>query len=57
MYVPFKAHILSFYTMAQLRKLHEQYAHPSAVRLYDFLRSAGVKAITPETLEKLKYIV
>ena len=49
LYVPLKAPIQSFYTMAQLRKLHKQFAHPSAVKLYDLLKAAGLKAITPKS--------
>ena len=54
LYVPLKAPIQSFYTMAQLRKLHKQIANPPAVKLYDLLKSAVLKAVTPKTLEKLE---
>ena len=39
-----------------MRKLHKQFAHPSAVKLYDLLKASGINAVTPRTLEKLEYI-
>ena len=57
LYVPLKAPLQFFYTTAQLRKLHTQFAHPSAIRLYDLLKTSRMKAATPKTLEKFEYIV
>ena len=45
-----------FYTSAQLRKLHRQFCHPLAEKLYNLLKTAGVEAVTPKTLEKLEHI-
>ncbi len=47
----------TFYTSVQLHKLHRQFAHPSAEKLYNLLQRAGLEAVTPETLERLKEIV
>ena len=47
----------TFYSTAQLLKLHRQFAHPSAETLYALLRRAGLKAVTQQTLERLKEIV
>ena len=33
------------------------FAHPSATKLYDFLKTAGTKVLTPKTLGKLEYLV
>ena len=57
MYAPLSTPIQLFFTMAQLRKLHKQFAHPSVTKQYDLLKSAETKAITPKTLEKLEYLV
>ena len=47
----------SFYSTASLLKLDRQFAHPSDEKLYALLRHAGLKAVTQETLERLKEIV
>ena len=57
LYVPLSSLIQLFCSMAQLRKLHEQFAHPSTTKLYDLLRTAGKKAIAPKTLDRLEYLV
>ena len=46
-----------FYTTDQLNKLHKQFADPSATKLYNLLRHAGLKAVNKETLERLNEIV
>ena len=56
LYVPLSTPIQFFYTMTQLQKLHKKFAHPSATKLYDLLKAAGTKALTPKTLEKLEYL-
>ena len=48
---------LKFYSTAQLLKLYRQFPHPSAEKLYDLLRCAGLKAVIQQTLERLKEIV
>ena len=57
LYIPLKALIQSFYTMSQLRKLHNHFAHTAAVKLYNLLKWACLEALNPKTLEKLEYIV
>ena len=56
LYVPLKAPLQSFYTVAQLRKIHKQFAHLAARRLYELLKTAGIGAVTPKSLDKLEYI-
>ena len=56
LYMPLKAPIQSFYIVAQLRKLHEQFSHSSAVILHELFKSTDLKTETPKTLEKLEYI-
>ena len=57
LYVPLSTPIQLFYTMAQLGKLHKQFAHPSAIKLFNLLKSAGTRAVTSKTLEKLEYLI
>ena len=47
----------TFYTAAQLEKLHRQFAHPSAGKLYNLLKRAGLEAVDAKTLERLEEIV
>lgn len=47
----------TFYSTAQLRKLHRQFAHPSAGKLYNLLERAGIEAVDTSTLEQLEQIV
>ena len=47
----------TFYTTAQLQKLHRQFAHPSAGKLYNLLKRAGLEAVDSKTLEQLEEIV
>ena len=44
------------YSTAQLRKLHKPIAHPSAQKLYQLLKVAGIDAVTPKMQEKLERI-
>ena len=46
-----------FYTNAQLLKLHRNFAHPSAQKLYKLCERAGLEMVASETLERLKTIV
>ncbi len=57
LYAPmsFPAHWL--YKSAQLLKLHRQYAHASADKLYNLLKRVGTEAVTPATLKQLDEIV
>ena len=52
-YLPLSTLIRLFYTMADLRKLHKEFAHLSATKLLDLLKTAGKKVIAPKTLERL----
>ena len=56
-YLPLSTTIQLFYTVAQQRKLHKQFAHPSETKLYNHLKTAGTKDVAPKTLEKLEYLV
>ena len=47
----------TFYSTAQLKKLHLQFAHPSATKLYNLLQKAGTEAVGPDTLQRLQEIV
>ena len=47
----------TFYTAAQLSKLHLQVAHPSALKLYNLLPRAGLEAAVKDTLKCLNEIV
>ena len=40
----------TFYTTTQLRRFHKQFAHPSAAKLYNLLRRAGLQAVDSDTL-------
>ena len=57
LYVPLSRPIHLFYTMKHLRKLHKQFAHTPATKLYDLLKTSGAKAVTLKTPEKLEYLV
>ena len=46
-----------FYTTAQLKKLHRQFADPSADKLYNLLKIAGLEAVDSSTLEEIEKIV
>ena len=46
-----------FYTAAQLKRFHLQFAHPSAGKLYNLLKKAGLEAAYARTLETLEKIV
>ena len=50
LYVPLSTLIEVFYAMVQLRKLHKQFAHPAATKLYDLLKTVETKSITLKTL-------
>jgi len=45
---------MTFYTQQQLTKLHRQFSHPSAGKLYRLLQRARPEDTTPETLKELK---
>ena len=47
----------TFYKIAQLLKLHRNFANLSAQNLYNLLERSGLVIVTPETLERLKTIV
>ena len=49
--------VSTFYITVQLWKLHRNFAHPSAEKLYNLLERAGLESVTSETLERLKGIV
>ena len=46
-----------FYTTAQLRMFHHQFAHQSAGKLYALLNKARLEAVDANTLEALEKIV
>lgn len=46
----------TFYTSQQFRKFHKQFAHPSAAKLYNLLKRAGLESVDSKTLEQLKDI-
>ena len=54
-YVTLKAPLQSFYTIEQLRKITQTFAHLSDIRLWDLLKTPGLKAVTPRTFQILKY--
>ena len=56
LYVPLKTPLQSFYIVAQLHKISKRFAHPAATSLYELLKTAGIGAVTPKTLDKLEYI-
>ena len=45
-----------FYTTAQLRNFHHQFAHLSDGKLYNLLKKAGLEAVEAQTLETLEKI-
>ena len=46
-----------FYTTAQLQKMHRQFAHPSASKLFNLLKRAGTQAVDAKTFKQLTDIV
>ena len=46
-----------FYTTAQIHKLHRQFAHPSASKLFNLLKRAGTEAVDAKTFKQLTDIV
>lgn len=56
LYARMKFPMTTFYTIAQLRKLHNQSAHPSAANLYNLLKKAKLDAVNAKTLEALEEI-
>ena len=46
----------TIYSTAQRLKLHPQFAHPSAEKLYALVRRAGLKSVTQQIIERLKEI-
>lgn len=46
----------SFYTTAELTRLHRHFYHPPARRLYDLLRRANPRDSSPETLRTLEQL-
>ncbi len=46
--------VVIFYTTKQLLRLHRQFAHSSAEKLYNLLKIAGLDAVGRQTLEKLE---
>lgn len=67
-YVPITRHVghlysemsfprTTFYPVAQLQKMHRQFALSSATKLYNLLKRAGLEAVNSETLERLNDIV
>lgn len=55
-YVPFDRESRCLFTRAQLHKLHKQFFHPSATKLFNLMKRARPEHATPETLEILKDI-
>ena len=47
----------SFYTSAQLNKMHRHFGHPSADKLFNLLKIAGTEAVDSSTREELEKIV
>lgn len=46
----------TFYTTAKLSKLHQQFPHPSALKLYNLLCRGGLEAVGKDTLERMNQI-
>ena len=44
----------AFYAMKRLRKLHKQFAHPNADKLYNLLKIAGLEGVNLQTLKILE---
>jgi len=44
----------TFFSVAQLQRLHRQFYHPSAEKLFQLLRKARPEDVTPETLKVLE---
>ncbi len=57
LYAPMNFRESAFYTTAQLRKLHLQFAHSSAGKMYNLLKNCGTEAVTAQTLQELENIV
>ena len=55
-YVSFDCGTRNYFTKAQLNKLHSQFFHPSANKLFNVLRKARPEDATPETLHILRDI-
>ena len=51
LFVPLSTPIQLLYTMAQLRKLHKQFAHLSATKICDLLKTAVTRTITLRPLK------
>ena len=47
----------AFYTVKQLEKIHYQFAHPSAGKLYKLLKRGGLETVTATTHKILEEIV
>ena len=56
-YAPLKFLRCTFCKLSQLLKMHRQFAHPSAEKLYNLLKIAGLGAVDSSTLHQLKEIV
>ena len=46
-----------FYTTGQLEKMHRQFAHPSANKLFNLLKRAGTQAVDAKTFKQISEIV
>jgi len=44
----------TFFSVAQVQRLHRQFYHPSAEKLFQLLRKARPEDVTPETLKVLE---
>ena len=55
-YVPLRIDTPTYFTRSQLHKLHRQFFHPSAEKLYNLLNRSRPEETTPKTLEILKDI-
>ena len=44
----------TFYTTRQLHKLHQQFTHPSATKLYELLKTDRKESVTSKTLRTLE---
>ena len=56
MYVEVNLASPQYFTRTQLSRLHRQFSHPSAKKLFDLIQKARPDEVTPETMENLKEI-
>ena len=56
LYAKMKLRNHTFYTTAQLHKMHQNFGHPSARKLFNLLRTGGIEAVEKTTFEQLKSV-